>query len=90
MFFIPTENVLISKLSSCLDIFDPVSDVEELKKREKKKQRRSRKERLTRHLKRFGEFSEHHGEKSASERGQGHKIQLLDCAVLTLFYVFVL
>lgn len=60
------------------------------KKKEKKKQRRSRKERLTRHLKRFGEFSEHHGEKSASERGQGHKIQLLDCAVLTLFYVFVL
>lgn len=36
MFFIPTENVLISKLSSCLDIFDPVSDVEEFKKKREK------------------------------------------------------
>lgn len=49
-FFSSNENVLISKLSLCLDIFDPVSDVDELKAAEIEK------EKLTRHLKLLESF----------------------------------
>lgn len=78
-FFFSTENVLIWKLSPCLDIFDPVSDVEELKAAEVEK------EKLRRHLKLLESFLEHHGEKGASERDGGIKSNYLNVEFLTLF-----
>lgn len=82
--FIFAESVLIWKLCPCIEILGPVSDVEEWKaaviKGEKGSQDFWRVWRVFRAPWR----------EKRERAGRGHKIQLLDCAVLTLFFFMCL